>query len=173
MEGGKGSPGAPRSLNISPMLGHYKVLDNGGANFARSGLLVGTLPGCIQNAVGKVKGRSSAFTGDQLLKGLDISSVSLRRPADRGYVVNWDLQRQIWQRIFQVAVPSMVPGEAGLILTEPLMNLPALQEETFQVVFEDLGFGSMADGSPPPQLGFHHWAVHNPGAPAARAATGL
>lgn len=46
--------------------------------------------------------------------------------------MNWDLERQIWQRLLHVTAPNLVPRESGLVLTEPLMNLPALQEETYQ-----------------------------------------
>lgn len=35
------------------------------------------------NAVGKVKGEKQSYVGDQLVEGVDISSISLRRPADR------------------------------------------------------------------------------------------
>ena len=34
---------------------------------------------------------------DEIHNIKDISSLNLRRPIDRGYVVNWDLQKEIWQ----------------------------------------------------------------------------
>lgn len=84
------------------------------------------------NAGGKVKGQRSALIGDQILDCQDISSLSLRRPIDRGFIVNIDMQRDIWTRAFR-NVLRVKPSDCGLVLTEPLFNLPAIRDSMAQV----------------------------------------
>eukprot|EP00951_Prasinocladus_malaysianus_P045425 scaffold604486_cov51-Prasinocladus_malaysianus.AAC.1 len=43
------------------------------------------------------------YTGDQLLDARDISCLAMRRPIDRGYVVNWETQLDIWTRALDKA----------------------------------------------------------------------
>jgi hypothetical protein len=50
------------------------------------------------NASAKLKGERGTFLGEAMLGMRDVSAVSLRRPVDRGYVVGWELQREILAR---------------------------------------------------------------------------
>ncbi len=36
--------------------------------------------------------------GDGMLEVKDVSALTLRRPVDHGYVVAWDVQKEIWGR---------------------------------------------------------------------------
>lgn len=58
------------------------------------------------NCTGKIKGERKVLVGDEVLEVKDIASLTLRRPVDRGYVVAWDVQKDIWTRynctIFQL-----------------------------------------------------------------------
>lgn len=38
------------------------------------------------------------LAGDMLLEARHISGLSIRRPVDRGFVVSWDTQQEIWSR---------------------------------------------------------------------------
>lgn len=49
----------------------------------------------------------------------------------RGYVVNWDLERTIWERVFKASL-NFSASKCGLVLTEPLFNLPAIQSQMDQ-----------------------------------------
>jgi hypothetical protein len=51
----------------------------------------------VPNCVAKPKGEKRTYVCDEIHLIKDISSLNLRRPVDRGYVVNWDLQKEIWQ----------------------------------------------------------------------------
>ena len=51
----------------------------------------------MPNCVAKPKGEKRSYMCDEIHNIKDISSLNLRRPIDRGYVVNWDLQKEIWQ----------------------------------------------------------------------------
>ena len=56
----------------------------------------------------------------------------VRRPVERGYLVNSDLQRDIWANL--LAEPLHCgPSDTSLLLTEPLFNLPSIQESVDQV----------------------------------------
>ena len=51
----------------------------------------------------------------------------------RGYLVNEDVERAVWGRAFKAVLPRGArAAECGLLLTEPLLILPALQESTAQ-----------------------------------------
>lgn len=38
---------------------------------------------------------------------LDFSQLQYRRPIEKGYVVNWDLQSRIWDRLFTKCLPNV------------------------------------------------------------------
>jgi Actin len=56
----------------------------------------------------------------------------VRRPIDRGYLVNTDLQRDIWAHSLADSL-RCGPSDTSLLLTEPVFNLPSIQEATDQV----------------------------------------
>ncbi|KAK9828010.1 hypothetical protein WJX81_008549 [Elliptochloris bilobata] len=151
------------------------VLDNGGAN-CKIGLAGQRQPLLVfPNATGKAKGERTVYVGDQLLEDRDLSSLALRRPLERGYLVNEEVERAVWGRAFKAVLPRGAPAsDCGLLLTEPLLNLPAIQDSTAQMVFEDFGFASLL-ATPAPPLALAAWAAEAP-APACalnRAAAGL
>lgn len=80
-----------------------------------------------------MKGERQLYVADKLLdSNLDITGLRLRRPIDRGYMVNPELQKDIWEHAFQTMLGT-APRGCGLVLTEPLFNLPAVKEATDQV----------------------------------------
>ena len=84
------------------------------------------------NCTARAKGVRQNLIGQQLLEGQDISALKVRRPVDRGFVVHWDLEREIWGHAFANAI-DVLPANSGLLLTEPLFSLPAMQDATQQV----------------------------------------
>lgn len=50
------------------------------------------------NAVAKVKGERATLVGPEISDAVDMSALTLRRPVDRGYVVDWALQKEIWAK---------------------------------------------------------------------------
>lgn len=118
------------------------VLDNGGdtvkIGFAGDASPARVFPNCTARA----KGERHTHVGDAILDLKDILGLTLRRPLDRGYLVNFELQREIWARALR-QVLGVSPRDCGLLLTEPIFNLPAIRAETEQVVFEELGFPSL------------------------------
>jgi len=47
-------------------------------------------------------------------------------------MVNWDLEREIWNHAF-TNLSNAEPATSGLLLTEPMFSLPAMQEAVQQV----------------------------------------
>ncbi|OMO81165.1 Actin-related protein [Corchorus capsularis] len=72
----------------------------------------------------------------------DLTSAAIRRPIDRGYLINPDLQRDIWSHLF-TSLLHVTPSSSSLLLTEPLFSLPSIQRSTDELVFEDFGFNSL------------------------------
>jgi actin-related protein 6 len=67
------------------------------------------------------------------------SSLNYIRPFDRGYVTNWGVEIDVWNRIF--AKDKIVPKNIGcLVVTEPLFNPETLQNDFNEVVFEEFEF---------------------------------
>ena len=101
----------------------------------------------MPNCVAKPKGEKRSYMCEEINTIKDISSLNLRRPIDRGYVVNWDLQKEIWDHIFK-KVLKIKPKECHLVLTEPPFNLPAIMHEQDEVIFNHFGFKSALICSP-------------------------
>lgn len=100
---------------------HIVVIDNG-ASTVKIGFSREAVPRVISpNLTFKAKGDGRHLTGDALLARGDILSLNLRRPIDKGYLVNLDLQKEIWNKIFK-SILKIHPGQCGLVMTEPPFN---------------------------------------------------
>ncbi|KAL1975734.1 hypothetical protein VTN31DRAFT_4126 [Thermomyces dupontii] len=105
----------------------------------------------IPNALVKTRdGR--VFVGPQLSTHIsDWNEALFRRPVEKGFIVNWEAQKEIWEYSFfdeklvrsdKTKVPN--PGETTLILTEAPNALPILQKHADEMVMEEWGFGGYA-----------------------------
>ena len=95
----------------------------------------------VPNCVAKPKGEKRSYVCEEIHTIKDISSLTLRRPVDRGYVVNWDLQREILDHVFK-KVLKINPKTCHLVLTEAPFNLPAIAAEQDKAIFDHFGFKS-------------------------------
>lgn len=124
------------------------VLDNG-ASTIKAGLVTGVdipeqYPRVIPNCIAR-DGRKKLYVASELEKCRDFGEIGFRRPVEKGFVVNWEMEKEIWEREFfdeKTASVSCDPTESRLILTEPPNGLPALQANCDQIVFEEYGFQS-------------------------------
>ncbi|KAL0034099.1 hypothetical protein WJX79_008766 [Trebouxia sp. C0005] len=147
------------------------VLDSGGCT-CKIGFAGRTNPHIFPNCTARAKGVRQNLVGQQLLEGQDVSALKLRRPVDRGYVVSWDLEREIWNHAFMM-LSNAEPSTCGLLLTEPMFSLPAMQEAVQQVVFEDFGFQSLCS-CPAPLLSLQYMKnTAQPPLPAHQAGCAL
>ena len=80
-------------------------------------------------------------------------------PFQRGYLVNWDTQRQIWDHVFN-EVLSITPSDHNLVFTEPLFNFPSIQDTLQEIFFEEYKFSSVLCCSAPTLSALHHTHTH-------------
>ncbi|KAI0667701.1 actin-like protein Arp6 [Trametes maxima] len=119
------------------------VLDNG-ASTVKAGILGvhDDQPLIIPNSVVRSKGDNSTYVGHELTKCRDFTSLRFRLPFEKGFLVDWDAQKAVWDGIFSSEVLGVNTSEASLLITEPYFNLPNLQDIYDQFVFEEYEFGA-------------------------------
>ncbi|KAG9229988.1 actin family [Amylocarpus encephaloides] len=100
-------------------------------------------PSVIPNCIARDRDKR-VYIGSQLSKCTDFNEILFRRPVDRGYLVNWEAEKEIWEHEFfdNKAPLHCDPSQTGLILTEAPNALSQLQTNCDQVVFEEFGFAS-------------------------------
>ncbi|KAG7149845.1 Actin-related protein 6 like [Verticillium longisporum] len=152
MAGKRGSTAGP------PPLAKTLVLDNGGYTI-KAGFVtdesVGQ-PRVIPNCIARDRSRK-LYVASELDQCRDFGEVQFRRPVEKGFIVNWEAQREIWDREFfdDKAPQKCDPSETRLLLAEQPNSLPVLQSNTDQIVFEEYGFASYYRGIGPAFNAYH------------------
>lgn len=114
------------------------LLDNGAGHIKAAYMTDGN-PLYITNAAASVQKTMQRLVGDEIDMFRNGSVLQFSRPFERGYLVNWQCQIEVWNHLFSDKLRT-APSETSLILTEPLMNLSSIQHECNEVVFEYFGF---------------------------------
>lgn len=96
----------------------------------------------IRNAVIRSKGDKTTYFGHEFDNCRDYSSLHYRLPFEKGYLVDWDAQKAVWDGIFSDEVLNINTTESSLFITEPYFNLPNIQEIYDQFVFEEYDYQS-------------------------------
>lgn len=116
------------------------VLDNGGCSI-KAGFSSQSSPRIIPNAIMKAKSeKRRAFIGDQIEDCRDLSSLFFMLPFQKGYLVNWDHQKSVWDYLFGKHSFNIEPEKLKLIFTEPYFNFSSIQEGLSEIFFEEYGF---------------------------------
>ncbi|KAK3381939.1 actin family [Podospora didyma] len=128
------------------------VLDNG-ANTIKAGFVTGSrtdAPRLIPNCIARDRHRKT-YVASEFEKCRDFGEIAFRRPVEKGFIVNWEAQKEIWDREFfdDKAPQKCDPSATRLVLTEQPNSLPALQAHCDQMVFEEFGFASYYRGIGP------------------------
>nr|ABA18089.1 actin-related protein 6 [Olimarabidopsis pumila] len=122
------------------------VLDNGGGliKAGQGGERDPTIiiPNCLYKPLSSKKFLHPSPLTTPLSDEIDLTSAAVRRPIDRGYLINSDLQRDIWSHLF-TSLLHITPSTSSLLLTEPPLSIPSVQRTTDELVFEDFGFSSL------------------------------
>ncbi|KAF4446888.1 beta-lactamase family protein [Fusarium austroafricanum] len=123
------------------------ILDNG-ASTIKAGLInngkIPDEPRIIPNVIARDRARK-VYVASELEKCRDFGEIQFRRPVEKGFIVNWEAQKEIWDReIFDDAKFDVT--DTRLILAEPPNGLPILQANCDQIVFEEYGFASYYRG---------------------------
>ena len=77
-------------------------------------------------------------------------------PFQKGYLVNWDTQRQVWEYAFNELL-KVDPSESQLIFTEPPFNFPSIQDTLNEILFEEFKFSSVLVSLPSTLSAFHQY----------------
>ncbi|KAJ2824927.1 Actin- protein 6 [Coemansia erecta] len=127
------------------------VLDNGSYTIKCGYVEEGAPALTIPNAVTRTKRTKRVYVGDLIDTSTDLSGLYYRSPFERGYLVHWDVQLAVWDRVLSASVLGCTPSETALLLTEPMFNFHQIQQSTDEIVFEEYGFASLAR-APAPML---------------------
>ncbi|KAL3475313.1 actin family [Aspergillus californicus] len=101
----------------------------------------------IPNAIVKTRG-NRIHVGAQIDSNIkDWNEMLFRRPMEKGYTVNWEAQKEIWETSFfdEKTAPKDLhltePENTTIIFTEAPNALPALQKNADEIIMEEWGFG--------------------------------
>lgn len=151
--------GAPSGRAPGALAPGTLVLDNGAhtikAGFSGSAA-ADKLPDCdadcraIPNCIARSDRDQRTYVGAELTaECADFGGLKYRRPVEKGYIVNWESEKAIWERSILsggAGAPGLrggcEPGETNLVLTEAPNSPAALQRNADEMVFEEFGFGS-------------------------------
>ena len=119
------------------------VLDNGGYSL-KVGYSSQSTPRIVPNCIMKAKSeKRRAFIGDQIDDCRDLSSLFYLLPFQKGYLVNWDHQKTVWDYVFGKNCFNLRAENLNLIFTEPYFNFSSIQEGLSEIFFEEYGFKSL------------------------------
>uniref|UniRef100_A0A914W9Q4 Actin-related protein 6 n=1 Tax=Plectus sambesii TaxID=2011161 RepID=A0A914W9Q4_9BILA len=118
------------------------VMDNGACTI-KAGYATGKEPRQIPNCIIKAKNeRKRVYIGDQIDECKDRSSLFFLLPFQKGFLVNWDVEHQVWDHTFGKECLNITCKDTCIVLTEPHCNFLSVKDATDEVLFEDYGFAS-------------------------------
>lgn len=116
------------------------MLDNGASTIKIGVLGVDKTPRIIPNGVFRSKGDKATYVGQEVHGCQDFASLRYRLPFEKGYLVDWDVQKAVWDGLFHGGQLGVETTDASLLITEPYFDLPKLQDIYDQFVFEEYEF---------------------------------
>ena len=105
-------------------------------------MLLTQLPLPIHTHRSKTERRKN-FISNQVDDCKDLSGLYYLLPFQKGYLINWDTQRQIWDYVFGQNVLNIKTCNYSLLVTEPIFNFTSIQENMDEIFFEDYKFQAL------------------------------
>ena len=146
------APPAPTQLPHKTL-----ILDNGAhtlkAGFSSPDADIAQDCHVISNCVARSHRDKRTYIGPELTTECDdFGELAFRRPVEKGYIVNWESEKAIWERTLfdkkewkgRNGLQVEEAGEVSLLLTEQPGATTALQRNADEMVFEEFGFGGYA-----------------------------
>ncbi|KAK4619312.1 Actin-like protein [Fulvia fulva] len=138
----------------SNSLGSRTLIFDNGAHTIKAGFSTpGTAPSVedchlIPNCISRSQRDKLTYVGADLDTCGDFGELQIRRPVEKGYIVNWEGEKAVWERtIFDKRSPLQCsPHENNLILTEASSAPGALQRNADEIVFEEFEFAGLWRG---------------------------
>ncbi|KAK7121481.1 hypothetical protein R3I93_022541 [Phoxinus phoxinus] len=117
------------------------VLDNG-AYFAKIGYSHEKVSVIPNSQFRSKTSRLKTFTANQLDEIKDPSGLFYILPFQKGYLVNWDVQRKVWDHLFGKEMFKVDFADTNIVITEPYFNFTSIQESMNEILFEEYQFQS-------------------------------
>jgi len=125
------------------------VIDAGGGT-VKYGVAEDGATACATAPHGVAKGKrtlgNKTSVLDEILTIDDVNGLVVRRPIDRGYVVNWELEREVFARACEAL--NVDATACDLVITEPAHALWATKIALDELVFDDFGFRRVVVATP-------------------------
>lgn len=83
------------------------------------------------------------------------------------YMMDAELERQIWQAVFDKDFASVTPEDTTLLLTEPVFNFAPIQESLDEIAFEEFGFDGLFRAPAADLAAYRNYRTVGAGAAAA------
>jgi len=92
------------------------------------------------NCTARMIKQMNILIGDDVDKCVNGSLLHYNRPFDRGYLVNWQCEIDIWSKLFSSNRLNVNPSESSLCVTDSPFTPEQLQNDMNEVVFEEYSF---------------------------------
>uniref|UniRef100_A0AC35TQ23 Actin-related protein 6 n=1 Tax=Rhabditophanes sp. KR3021 TaxID=114890 RepID=A0AC35TQ23_9BILA len=123
------------------------ILDNG-ASTIKAGFSTSSTPKIITNAIIKCKSdRNRLYIGAQVDELTDKSALFCNIPCERGYIMDYNIQYQIWDQMWGPECFNIDFANTNLVLTDANLNVPAIKNCNLEVMYEYYGFGGLLETS--------------------------
>ncbi|VDK36680.1 unnamed protein product [Gongylonema pulchrum] len=123
------------------------IFDNG-CSTIKAGYVTDEKPRLLPNSIVKTRSeRKRVYVADEVDECRDHSSIFFSSPAEKGYIVNWDVQQKIWDRVFGAEALNVSFSDTRIVMTDPIYNVPAIRDFSDEILFEQYGFHSLAKAS--------------------------
>ncbi|KAJ4361507.1 Actin- protein 6 [Ascochyta clinopodiicola] len=139
------------SRKSAPAINKTLVLDNG-AYTLKAGLVPtnSTSPpsyddcSVIANCIARSTRDKCTYTASELDECKDFGELAFRWPVEKGFIVNWEAEKAIWEHEFMGAREGLrcEPKETNLVLTEKPNCPRELQKNCDEIVFEQFEFAA-------------------------------
>lgn len=139
-------------------------IDNGACNI-KIGNITDEKPLVIPNCIMKAKSeKRRPFIGNQIDECRDISGIFYILGFTKGYITNWEVQKNIYDYIFSTEFPVNF-SDTKLIITEPLFNFPIIQEAMIEIFFEEYDCCSLTKTTAPDLCQYQYTNTQDPDEP--------
>eukprot|EP01041_Mallomonas_annulata_P003899 gene3899-7780_t len=116
------------------------VIDNGGGILKFGWAGEESPQASVPNCIAKVDKEMQVLVADEIDSFFNGAILHYTRPFDRGFLLNWQCEIEIWQRIFSSTHLNLNTEQSSLVITEAPFTPEALQNEMNEVIFEDFQF---------------------------------
>lgn len=132
------------------------ILDNGAHSIKALHPTKGAQANVCRNAVCASKVAKRNYIGSQLELCPDYSNLFFRLPFEKGILNNWETQKTVWDHLFSEDALYIDTASTQLVVTEPVFNLPNVQDAYDQIIFEEYNFASCLRAPGPALVPYGH-----------------